>query len=220
MIWPTLCIDNFFPNLNEIIKFCKTLSYAPANNGEWPGERTKKIHLIDPDFFNYSTSKMIASLYPNDWRNMSWSAVSSFQKIKGSWQEEGWVHQDVTEISCIIYLDGDENCGTSLFKQITHQSIDIKRQGIRKDGNLDSDKIKTKEYKEARKKSNQRFKKTISFDSIPNRCIMFDSSQYHAVNNYNNSKQGERLTLVTFFDSIKRNDGQQLKYHTIEAKRI
>ena len=98
--------------------------------------------------------------------------------------------------------------------------MDIKIQEIRQDGNLDSNKIKTKEYKEARKKSNQRFKKTISFDSIPNRCIMFDSSQYHAVNNYNNSKQGERLTLITFFDSIKRNDGQQLKYHAIEAKRI
>ena len=81
-------------------------------------------------------------------------------------------------------------------------------------------KIKTKEYKEARKKSNQRFKKTINFDSIPNRCIMFDSSQYHAANNYNNSKQGERLTLITFFNSIKRNDGQQLKYHATEAKRI
>ena len=49
---------------------------------------------------------------------------------------------------------------------------------------------------------------------------MFDSSQYHAANNYNNSKQGERLTLITFFNSIKRNDGQQLKYHATEAKRI
>ena len=220
MIWPTLCIDNFFSNLNEIIKFSKTLSYTPANNGEWPGERSKRIHSIDPDFFNYSTSKMVASLYPNDWRNMSWSALSSFQRIKGSWQEEGWVHQDINEVSCIIYLDGDENWGTSLFKQITHKSIDTKKQEIKRDGNLNSDKIKTKDYKDARKKSNQGFKKTISFDFIPNRCIMFDSSQYHAVNNYNNSKQGERLTLVTFFDSIKRNDGQQLKYHTIEAKRI
>ena len=220
MIFPTLCIDNFFTNLNEIIKFSKSLSYAPDINGKYPGERTKEIHLIDLDFFNYCTSKMIASLYPNDWRNMSWSASSTFQKIKGLWQEEGWVHQDVTEISCIIYLEGDENCGTSLFKQITHQSMDIKSQGIRQDGNLDLNKIKTKEYKEARKKSNQRFKKTINFDSIPNRCIMFDSSQYHAANNYNNSKQGERLTLITFFNSIKRNDGQQLKYHTTEARRI
>ena len=220
MIFPTLCIDNFFTNLNEIIKFSKTLSYAPASNGEWPGERTEKIHLIDLDFFNYCTSKMIASLYPNDWRDMSWSASSSFQRIKGSWQEEGWVHQDVDEVSCIIYLDGDENCGTSLFKPTTHQSIDIKKQNIKKDGNLNPDKIKTKDYKQAREKSNQRFKKTISFDSIPNRCIMFDSSQYHAVNKYNNSKQKERLTLITFFHSIQRNDGQQLKYHAAEAKRI
>ena len=58
---------------------------------------------------------MIDSLYPNDWRNMRWSASSTFQKIKGLWQEQGWVHQDVTEISCIIYLEGDENCRTSLF---------------------------------------------------------------------------------------------------------
>ena len=35
-----------------------------------------------------------------------------------------------------------------------------------------------------------------------------------------NSEQGERLTLITFFNSIKRNDGHQLKYHATEAKRI
>jgi|TARA_R100001530_G_scaffold127803_1_gene97185 hypothetical protein len=220
MLWPTLCIDNFFPNLNEVIKFAKSLPYKPSEDGRWPGERSEILNKVSMDFFNYSTSKMIAALYPGDWRNMSWDAHSVFQKVSGMWQGEGWVHQDPLEISCLVYLETDENCGTSLFKQITHESICSEGQTEKRKGYLSPNMLEDKRSKEALRKNNERFKKTASFDAVPNRLVLFDQSQFHGVNNFNNSTDAERLTLVTFFGSVRRNDGQQLKYHAVEAQRV
>jgi len=225
MIWPTISTDNFFPNLEGVIKFAKSLPYTAAKEGSWPGERTELLSRVDTNFFNYSTSKMVALLYPQDWRTMRWSAISMFQRIKGTWQGEGWVHQDDPEISCIVYLEGDENCGTSLVKQLTQQTVagqwtGEKLQKIRRAGNLSPKKFNTKKHQEARDKNNKKFKKTVSFDSVPNRCVIFDAKNYHKVDNYNNSENNTRLTLITFFRSIIRGDGSQVKYHAAEAKRL
>jgi|TARA_R100001530_G_C4304815_1_gene151438 hypothetical protein len=221
MIWPTLCIDDFFNDVEKVKDFARSLEYRPSKDGTWPGERTRALHEIDYNFFHYTTNKMIAALYPNDWPNMQWDALSSFQKINGTWKDEGWVHKDFgNEVTSIIYLDGDTNCGTSIFRQKTHSSFNEELLDIRRTVNKDNKRMSNKEYNQTRQQSNELFEKTMSFDSIPNRCVMFDACQYHGVNNYNNSEKKERLTLVTFFKTIKRGDDIQLKYHLNESRRI
>lgn len=220
MIWPTICVDDFFPNHKEVVKFANSLNYTPAAGGEWPGTRTEPLHSVDNDFFTYATSKMVATLYPHQWREMTWRARSSFQKIDGSWQGQGWVHQDLEEVSCIIYLEGDENCGTSLYKQNSHTSLKFDNQEDKKLQNKNPHRLTNKEFKKACEENNERFTKTVSFESIPNRCIMFDSSQFHAVNNFNNHKKGNRLTMITFFEAFYRNDGEAVKFHAAESRRI
>ena len=46
--------------------------------------------------------------------------------------------------------------------------------------------------------------------------ILFDGSQYHGVDNYGNDNK-ERLTLITFFESVKRVDNKPLKFHALEC---
>lgn len=222
MIWPTICNDDFFINLKEVVKFASSLPYKSAPGGEWPGERSPFIHTLDSDFFHQVGSKIISLLYPNEWTSLCWNAEMTFQKIDSRWQGEGWVHQDSPnkELSCIIYLDGDENCGTSLYKQIHHASIANHLYKIKTEANRNPSTIKSKLYKQAIKRNNSRFKKTVSFDSVPNRCILFDSSNFHAVNNFNTSKSKDRLTLITFFEYISRAKPSSLKYPGEECKRI
>ena len=112
-----------------------------------------------------------------------------------------------------------------MVKQLTQQTVagqwtGEKLQKIRRAGNLSPKKFNTKKHQEARDKNNKKFKKTVSFDSVPNRCVIFDAKNYHKVDNYNNSENNTRLTLITFFRSIIRDDGSQVKYHTAEAKRL
>jgi hypothetical protein len=61
-------------------------------------------------------------------------------------------------------------------------------------------------------------KKTLEllFFSLKNRMVLFDSFHFHAVNNFG-KKQKERLTLITFFESINRLDGDPLKFHVNEC---
>jgi len=227
MIWPTICIDDFFINLKEVVKFANSLSYKSAPGGEWPGERAPFMHTIDPDFFHQVGSKIVSVLYPNEWTSLCWNAEMTFQRIDSRWQGEGWVHQDSPnkEISCIIYLDGDENCGTSLYKQIHYSSIqhgdkENSLSKIKKDSNRDPSQMKSKLYREGVKKNNSRFKKTVTFDSVPNRCIIFDSSNFHAVNSFNSSKNKNRLTLITFFEHLSRAKPSSLKYPGEECRRL
>ena len=59
----------------------------------------------------------------------------------------------------------------------------------------------------------------FEFTSLKNRLVLFDSSQFHAVNNYGKENK-DRLTLITFFKSIVRTDDQPLKFHVNECQKL
>lgn len=218
MIWPTLCIDNFFKDPEAVIKFSKTLDFI-KNDGRYPGYRTKQIHTVDFSFFQLSTAKIIASLYPNEalTGSLKWTATQYFQKINTKEHLElGYVHQDIDfEFTSIVYLSDEEDAGTAIFKKIKepvppHDDIKIKRYLNNK---------KSKEYFDSIKKNRECFKQTFEFTSLKNRMVLFDASQFHAVNNFG-KKQKERLTLITFFNSIFREDGSPLKFHVNECLKM
>ncbi len=220
MMWPTICIDNFFNNPKQVLEYSKTLKYTPAEKGNWPGVRSKAIHEIDNDFYTHIATKMIAALYPNEWQDIGWLANSYFQKIDSRWRGPGWVHKDVhQQFSSIIYLSGDTSCGTSLYKENTHETVPLVNN-MKTSSNLKPSKMKTAEYKKELEKHNNKFTKTVSFNSEINRCIMFDSYQYHAVDNFNKDDDNERVTIITFFNSIFRHDGKPLNPHAGESSRI
>ena len=220
MIWPTICIDDFFTNPKEIVEYARTLKYKPSEHGAWPGERSEPLHKLDNDFFNHLTTKMVAALYPNEWRDIGWSADSYFQRTGSKWKGPGWVHKDVhNQFSSIVYLDGDTDCGTSLYKENTHETVPLINK-IKNSCNLNPSKMKNIEYKKALERHNKKFTKTISFNSEINRCLMFDSYQYHAVDDFNKSNSSERITIITFFKSIFRPDGKPLNPHAGESCRI
>lgn len=218
MIWPTLVVDNFFKDPKAVIEFSKTLSFI-KNDGGYPGYRTKPVHTLNFDFFQLSTTKIIASLYPNEtlMGSLKWTATQYFQKIKTNEHLElGYVHQDLgCEFTSIVYLSDEEDAGTAIFKKIkepipSHNDIKIKRYLYDK---------KSKEYFDSIKKNRECFQQTLEFTSLKNRMVLFDASQFHAVNNFG-KKQKERLTLITFFNSIFRDDGSALKFHVNECLKM
>lgn len=219
MMWPTICIDDFFTNPKEILDYAKTLEYTPSADGTWPGARSKPLHQLDNNFFSHVTGKMLAALYPNEWRELSWHADSYFQKIDSRWKGQGWVHKDVgKEISSIIYLSDNVDCGTSLYKQITYKSLPLENN--KTNYNLNPETMKSNKYKKDLMEHNKDYRKTVSFKSEFNRCIMFDSYQYHAVDDFNKDDSKERITIITFFDSITRSNRTAVKPHAGESRRL
>ena len=209
MLFPTIVIDNFFENPEMVLEHSKKFEYRFPEDGKYPGTRSENV---DTTFFQFTTKKIMASLYPMNYRSMTWSGSQFFQKIQGNnYPYEGWVHQDSTaEITSIVYLSKDLGCGTAI---CTPKSYD--REIIFHDKKHDQfKKPSDKTLKKYLEKNNDRFEKTIKIDSVFNRLVIFDSSNYHSVINFGDK---ERITLITFLYKIESD--KPIKYSLSEIRR-
>jgi hypothetical protein len=223
MIWPTLCVDNFFINPYEIKKYALSLDYNHPKEGHYPGKRTEALHKINSDFHTLITTKILKLLYPMNTDDLTWAAKSYFQKIDGNiYSQSGWVHQDPDEFTVLIYLSHHKNCGTSIFSSKDINSKIINNQSrveVHLKASLENKKI-GEDSKELIS-NNSQFEKTITFNSKFNRLILFDSSHYHAAEKFNEIGINEdRLTLIIFFESIFSPSGKQIKFPIPEMNRI
>ena len=61
MKYPTIVVDNFFDNPNEIVEYSKTLDYYKADptipHSKWQGKRTESIHKINRQLYDFVISK-------------------------------------------------------------------------------------------------------------------------------------------------------------------
>lgn len=217
MLWPTICVDNFFEEPEKVKQFSDTLKFNKDPLGKWPGERTMHLHEINKEFFEFVTKKIISILFPMNYRDMRWQAIQMFQKINGNiYKNNGWVHSDSpNELTAIVYLSNHLKCGTSLFKPKKFFY------------NVINNNFKEEFYKEVNKitaenkylnENNERFEKIHTIDSRLNRIVIFDSNHFHAAEKFIEENINEdRLTLITFFTTIS---GNYNKYPLTEMKRV
>ena len=182
MIYPTLIVDNFFNDPDEIRNIGLSLE-RKENLGAYPGTRTKPLHSLKPSFFNWSTNKILSVVFnhqPED-LDITFNAYQTFQFIKPNPKEgQGWIHNDNNfEFTAIVYLSKHKNCGTSLFKR---------KEGcfpVQKDSYIDNNNIKKEYYSsnkkydgryfKARDEINNGYERTVKIESVYNRLIIFDS---------------------------------------------
>lgn len=215
MLWPTICLDNFFDETNKILKFANSLEYNSSSSGKWPGKRTAPLHQIDKFFFELFAKKVLSVLYPINFEEISYNLELYFQKISQEYINEGWIHDDHhAEFTSIVYLSDHKECGTSFFDTKTvcasYKNIDSKIESY-KNKNFIKEQNKLKE-------NNIQFEETITIKSKFNRLIIFDGGQLHGAKNFidGNIKE-DRLTLVGFFHNINLSN---IKYNGIQHKRI
>lgn len=217
MLWPTICVDDFFNDPLLVLNFANTLDFKKDPEGRWPGERTELLHNINKDFFNYTTLKILSLLFPMSYKKLNWNAAQMFQRTNGNiYSNNGWVHTDPEEFTSIIFLSNHKKCGTSLFRKnkITSKIINTE---FKHDYYKNTEKIKTEE-EQYLKENNDQFEKTLTLNSRFNRLILFDSSNFHAAEKYGEENINEdRLTLVTFIRGISGNEN---KYPISEMKRL
>lgn len=211
MIYPFLCVDNFFDNPKKILDFSSTFKFTSDPNGRWPGFRSPETNKTNLDFFKYSTTKMVSVLYPMCYKQLTWKAYQYFVLIKENHKLQSWVHSDEpSEFTTIVYLS-NEQVGTNIYDHTQFHSgfthADVKENYFKGTINQEQALITQKDHLKD-------FTPTISFTSKFNRMILFDASCYHAPDNL----VGEhRLTLITFFTQLI---GENIKYPLTEMRRI
>ena len=206
MLFPITCVDNFFNNPEEVVKFANSVEYNKTN--QVPGYRSKPIHELDIDFFRITTLKMLSVYFPNTWGSTDYEAYSVFQKTSPG-TIDGWVHYDNSFFTSIIYLTHTD-VGTSIYQQKKPSLKDLNLNKYEYFSNHENyDEKQLQEVKKVRDSSNDRFEETISFKGKYNRCVQFDGNHYHAAHQQDEFiEDHERLILITFFNKISQHNGR------------
>lgn len=213
MIYPTIVVDNFFKNPEKIVELSSTLPYHKDPNGRWPGVRSEFLHICNQGFFEMFHKKIFALLYPNQYRSIKWLAETNFQKVSAGRDNVGKVHQDLSEITAIVYLSKHKGCGTSLWKN-NNFIPSSHEQNPYLDEPLNEKKINSiKEW-------NNTFEKTFTADSYFNRLLIFDSGHHHSAEKFfDEDVDGDRITLITFISKIEIQN-EVLKTPLTECSRV
>lgn len=220
MLYPFLCVDNFFNDPDEIVEYSKKFKYESSQN--YPGKRTESLHVLDMDFYLWVNDKILSVLYPNDHNNLYYRAGTHFQTVPSGLEHDGWVHYDDCEFTCIIYLNKNKNCGTSIFSPIQQHYRCDEQKGKSLYYQDPTSYLNVNSLKDEKKQNNDKFEESIIVKSKYNRMILFDGFMFHAADPFLDQHSTEdRLTLISFFFGVQFKAGERnLKYPISQMRRI
>jgi hypothetical protein len=209
MYFPSVCVDNFFNNPDQVREHALALDFHSTDNNPWPGKRTQSLHSISKEYFDIFCNKLFSLTFDlKKYNTIVWSVDTYFQIIEPQTYgdiNQGWIHRDddATIYAGIIYLTPniDINCGTSLFKPKGMCANPINATDKR-DMFLNFDKNNTNYLAQKLEENNSQFVETTRFNNVYNRLVAYDGAQYHGVNQFTGTDTQPRLTQVFFVKEI------------------
>ena len=127
---PTIVVDNFFDNVDEIIKLSKKFKYfPPTKNDKWIGLRTESLHINNYELFNSVILKILKCYFPYTHTTYGNSFVYFHKLMPGCKETEGRNHYHVdhdVHLAGIVYLsNGNMKNGTTIFNKNKEKQIII-----------------------------------------------------------------------------------------------
>jgi hypothetical protein len=207
MMYPTVTvIDNFFKDPDSIVEIANNLEFYPNSDGAWPGRRTKLLHEVEPEFFEFFGQKLHSIFHENI--PSYWAISCSFQKVMPFHEDPynpkncGWIHNDDSNFGGVIYLtrNPEPDTGTSIYQEKKGFSLQTSEMmNAKRDLYLNKGDITEDEYIKQYTKVNEQYEETICISNVYNRLILFDKGSHHGVRTFGTK---ERLTLAFFSHHI------------------
>ena len=202
MTYPITIVDNFFEDPDGIVEMANELRYYTPNTGNWPGQRTKNLHVEEPRFFTYFGNKLHLLFYetvPEYWNlQCHFQMIHPFCEDKNSKKNRGWIHRDIdTWFGGIVYLkkDPEPNTGTSVYKVKKGFSHQYAEEIEQKEALYRSENVDDAEYNKAYDAMRDQFEETVTVANVYNRFVMFNGNTHHGVQTFGTTP---RLTLNFF----------------------
>lgn len=220
MHFPTLIVDNFFDNPQQIIDRACNLEFKNLPNKRWAGLRTDPVHQVDYDVFDYVTKKIMRLVFPYDYGNMFWQTEMYFSKTNPKdTKYPDWVHKDDSaEFTAIMYLS-DHSCGTN----ICHFSNPLKIIDDTGQEQFNYFRNPTEKEPKIKNKIDSQFKETILVNGRFNRLFIFDGNSWHKQQKFSSEdikSNKDRLMLIAFFHEISKKEGTgKILFPITELKR-
>ena len=216
---PATCVDDFWDDPDFIRDYALSLDFEePSIKVNFPGERTKSLHLIDKKFFDLSMERLM-TLFFDDLSDVTWQADCHFQKIYSYHDERNhlmnteWPHLDSnTFFAAVVYLNKDTHLdsGTTIlhpksgyeylneYSQLTGKDLKMRNDLYH---NLDVDQDL---YEKTLHKHNNRFDVTLEFKNRYNRLVAYNGRTWHRESNFCVPEEF-RLTQIFFINKIDGN---------------
>ena len=202
MTYPITIVDDFFDDPDGIVEMANELKYYTPNSGNWPGTRTKNLHIEDDRFFRYFGSKLHLLFYetvPEYWNlQCHFQMIHPFCDDKNSKKNRGWIHRDIdTWFGGIVYLkkDPEPNTGTSVYKVKQGYSHQYAKEIEQKEALYRSEVVSDSDYTKAYDSMRDQFEETVTVANVYNRFVMFNGNTHHGVQTFGTTP---RLTLNFF----------------------
>jgi len=202
MTYPVTVVDDFFRDPDAIVEMAESLNYYNPNTGNWPGTRTKQLHIENPRFFMYFGAKLYSLFY--DSVPEYWKLQCHFQKIipfcdeKYEKKNRGWIHQDHDcWFGGIVYLtkNPEPDTGTSVYKAKDGYDFQFENTLKMKESLYKSTLVDDKQYEIEFDKMNDQYEETVRINNVYNRLVIFNNLTYHGVQTFGTTP---RLTLNFF----------------------
>jgi hypothetical protein len=209
---PITIIDDFFDDPFFVREFALSQTFS-ENKENYPGFRTKKLHVLNPDMFNLFCGKLFSTWYDITSVSLNWVVSVQFQKIPKLPQTNSlnipWIHQDSAYLGGIVYLNLEEKeeSGTTLYslnegvclqqKSKEMKSLEKIKQEILSGGSP----MTVEEMKKINEINNKDFTPTVKVSSKFNRLVCFGSEVWHAQSSFGDWEE-DRLTLCFFVESV------------------
>ena len=202
MTYPITIVDNFFEDPDGIVEIANELKYYTPNTGNWPGQRTKNLHVEESRFFKYFGTKLHLLFYetvPEYWNlQCHFQMIHPFCDDKNSKKNRGWIHRDIdTWFGGIVYLkkDPEPNTGTSVYKVKKGYSHQYAKEIEQKEALYRSEVVSDSDYTKAYDSMRDQFEETVTVTNVYNRFVMFNGNTHHGVQTFGTTP---RLTLNFF----------------------
>lgn len=197
---PTMVIDNFYENPDLIRDWALSQEFFKGDRGSWPGLRTELLHTLNPQLFDLTLKKLLFVLKDYGYREIL-DMQTGFQIIDGSWGT-GWVHDDDPKlhVAGVIYLNHDApvDSGTTIYNDQADFDGSRYTDLFMKDVFSETPEER-QQYFKYRAEQRAHFSPSIKIGNVYNRCIIFDTRNWHSADNFfGTTVDNSRLTQVFF----------------------
>ena len=208
--FPITCIDGFFKYPDVIVEMLEDLDYYKSDTGNFPGVRTKPLHISNLHFTKPFIEKVLSTYYNLNIDYIRWESLDirgnktpSFVEDKDDIRNRSWIHcdeqGDSNAFAGVIYLNKNvkyHDSGISFFQPITPiPQKDIDDAAALKLKYYKKEDIDINEYCTHKNTYEKKFIKSASFANFYNRLIIFPIDMWHRIDNFSVGTGEDRFTI-------------------------
>lgn len=202
-MFPTVILDDFFPDPDKVVDFASQQKFHPTPDGTWPGSRTDPLHVLNHNLYHFVAEKITGLFFDRFggqyFMDMRFQKITPFCEDQHSIRNRGWIHRDKdVHFGGIIFLNKhpDEDTGTSLYKEKNGYSFDSPFYNVAKQKHYLNTDVSDEEYNKNFEDVNSQYTETVRVKNVYNRMLLFNNKEWHGVQTF--GKTQDRLTISFF----------------------